>query len=77
MKARALVEIITYVENCVEDEVFYFKFSVLHQMFENRLKNLGFDKGTNRTLIKNSLHIFHRHKSKVWKSTQKPDLRTL
>ena len=55
MKARALVEIITYVENCIEDGVFYFKFSVLHQMYENRLKNLGFDKGTNRNLIKDKL----------------------
>ena len=32
IKARALVELYTYIENCVEDGTFCFKFSVLHCM---------------------------------------------
>ena len=34
MKARALAELFTHVENCVEDGTFHFKFSVLHQLYE-------------------------------------------
>ena len=34
LKARALVELYAYIENCVEDGTFCFKFSVLHQLYE-------------------------------------------
>ena len=46
MKARALVELFTYmyIENCVEEGTFYFKFSALHQLYEERLQCLGVDK---------------------------------
>ena len=49
MKARALAELFTHVENCVEDGTFHFKFSVLHQLYENHLWDFGFEKETNRT----------------------------
>ena len=47
MRARALVELFTHIENSVEDGTF--KFSVLHQLYENRLQNLSVQKETNRT----------------------------
>ena len=52
MKARALVELFTYVENCVEDGTFYFKFSVLHQLYEMRVRYLGVEKEINRSRFK-------------------------
>lgn len=52
IKARALVELYTYIENCVEDGTFYFKFSMLHELYENRLKILGVEKESNRTRLK-------------------------
>ena len=52
MRARALVELFTHIENRVEDGTFYFKFSVLHQLYENRLQNLSVQKETNRTRLK-------------------------
>lgn len=48
IKARALVELYTYIENCVEDGTFYFTFSKLHELYENRLKILGVEKEINR-----------------------------
>ena len=44
MKARALVELFSYIENCVEDGNFYFKFSLLHQLFETPLQEPGIKK---------------------------------
>jgi len=41
VKARVLVELPAYIENCVEEGIFYFKFSFLHQLYENRIKILG------------------------------------
>ena len=55
LKARALVELYTYVENCVEDGTFYFKFSKLHELYENRLKILGVEKEINRARLKENL----------------------
>ena len=52
MKARALVELFTHVENCVEDGTFHFIFSVLHQLYENRIRDLGVEEETNRTRFK-------------------------
>ena len=37
LKAMAFVELLTHIENCVENEMFSFKFSVLHQLYEKRL----------------------------------------
>ncbi len=41
IKARALVELYTYIKNSVEDGKFCFKFSVLHQLYEKRMHHLG------------------------------------
>ena len=39
--------LITHVETSIENGTFCFKFSVLHQMYENRLYDLGIDKEVN------------------------------
>ena len=46
------MELYAYIENCVEDGTFCFKFSVLHQLYEERLQHLGVEKQTNRGLLK-------------------------
>ena len=38
------MELFTFVENGVKDGTFYFKFSTLHQMYEERVWSLGFEK---------------------------------
>lgn len=55
VEARALVELIAHIENCVEEGIFYFKFSVLHQMYESRLQDLGVEKETNRSRLKEKI----------------------
>ena len=52
VKARAFIELLTYIENCVEDGTFCFKFSTLHQLYEERIKNLGIKKEINRSRLK-------------------------
>lgn len=49
MKSKTIVELFTYVENCVEDGTFYFKFTVFHQLYEKREWYLGVEKENNRT----------------------------
>ena len=51
-QARAFVELITYVENAVEDSTFCFKFSLLRQLYESRLHILGIDKEINKVRFK-------------------------
>lgn len=58
MTARALVELFTHVENCMEDGTFYFKFSDLYQLYEKRLRNLGVEKETNRTHFKEKVAAY-------------------
>ena len=55
VKARALVELFTFVENGVEDGTYYFKFATLHQMYEERVRSLGFEKETKGTQLKEKL----------------------
>ena len=55
VKARVLVELFTYVENCIEDNIFYFKISSLYQMYEKRINYLGVEKEVNRSRFKESL----------------------
>ena len=55
VKARALVELFTFVENGVVDGTFYFRFSTLHQMYEEKIWSLGFEKETNRTQLMEKL----------------------
>ena len=50
----------------MEEGTFYFKFSSLHQLYEERLQCLGVDKEMNRTQFKEQvLAYFHEHKSRV------------
>ena len=51
-QARAFVELITYVENAVENGTFCFKFSLLRQLYESRLHILGIDKEINKVRFK-------------------------
>ena len=51
-QARAFVELITYVQNPVEDGTFCFKFSSLHQLYKSRLHILGIDKEINKVRFK-------------------------
>ena len=55
IKARAIVELFAYMENCVEDGTFYFKFSALHQLYEDRVRYLGIERETNRTRFKEKI----------------------
>ena len=55
MQARVFVELITYVENAVEDGQFCFKISSLRQLYESRLRNLGNSKEVNKTYFKEQL----------------------
>ena len=50
--ARAFVELITFVENCVENGTFCFKFSELRQIYESRLHDLGIRKEINKVRFK-------------------------
>ena len=52
IKARAFVELISHVENSTENGTFCFKFSVLRQMYENRLHDLGISKEVNKQRFK-------------------------
>ena len=50
--ARAFVELITFVENCVENGTFCFKFSELCQIYESHLHDLGIRKEINKVRFK-------------------------
>ena len=52
IQARAFVELITHVENCVEGGQFYFKFSSLRELYENWLLDLGIHKEINKSRFK-------------------------
>jgi len=44
MEARAFVELLTYIENSVEDGEFFFKLSELRFLYESRLTDFGISK---------------------------------
>ena len=52
VEVRAFVELINQVENSIENGTFCFKFSVLRQMFESRLHDLGITKEINKVRFK-------------------------
>lgn len=52
IQARAFVELITHVENCVEGGQLYFKLSSLRELYENRLLDLGIRKEINKVRFK-------------------------
>lgn len=45
----------------MEDGTFNFKFSVLHQLYENRLKALGVEKEINRVRLKEKVKVYFPH----------------
>lgn len=51
-KARAFVELISYIEDSLEEGISVFKLSSLHQMYEDRLGQLGEHITENRTRFK-------------------------
>ena len=52
VEARAFVELATHIENSVKSGTFCFKFSVLRQMYKNRLNDLGVNKEINKVRFK-------------------------
>eukprot|EP00745_Piridium_sociabile_P034544 TRINITY_DN59427_c0_g1_i1.p2 TRINITY_DN59427_c0_g1~~TRINITY_DN59427_c0_g1_i1.p2 ORF type:complete len:251 (+),score=43.78 TRINITY_DN59427_c0_g1_i1:43-753(+) len=52
IEARAFIELMNYIEASVEEEVYYFKFSELRHMYEQRLEMLGFEKEINKVRFK-------------------------
>ena len=54
-QARVFAELITYIENSVDDGTFCFKFSELHHLFENRLLDFGINKEMNKVLLKEKI----------------------
>ena len=51
----AFVELVEYIEGCVENGTHLFKLSELSSLYIQRLKDLGIKKTTNKTRSKNSL----------------------
>ena len=45
----------SYIENCVDEGVFYFKFSELHRLYEQRIETLGFQREINRGRLKEKI----------------------
>ncbi|KAL7405136.1 hypothetical protein ABVT39_024257 [Epinephelus coioides] len=60
-EARAFVELVTHVEICVEGGQFYFTFSSLYEMFENRLLVFGIHKEINRVRFKKQVVKYFPH----------------
>ena len=52
------MELLTYIQNCLDEGVFYFKFPALHQLFEKRVWCLGVEKETNRTHFKEKILMY-------------------
>ena len=55
MQARALAELVCYIECSVENGDYIFKLSHLHGLFEDRLCSLGVGKSINKTRFKKQL----------------------
>ena len=52
IEARVFVELITHIENSIENGTFCFKFSALRQIYESRLHNFGITKTINKVRFK-------------------------
>ena len=61
MEARAFVERIIHVENCVEGGKFYLKLWSLCELYENRMLELGISKEINRVRFKEQLPKYFPH----------------
>ena len=52
IEARALLELISHVENGLEDGIFCFKFSALRELYQNRHSSLELEKEINKVRFK-------------------------
>ena len=50
-KARAWVELICYMESCVDDGKYMWPLTELHQMYVKRLQTFGIEKQVNKTSL--------------------------
>ena len=55
VKARAFVEVVSYVEGAIEDELYMFKVKELRCLYQKRLKELGYDVEINKSKFKESI----------------------
>eukprot|EP00745_Piridium_sociabile_P022190 TRINITY_DN34414_c0_g2_i4.p1 TRINITY_DN34414_c0_g2~~TRINITY_DN34414_c0_g2_i4.p1 ORF type:complete len:320 (+),score=54.44 TRINITY_DN34414_c0_g2_i4:164-1123(+) len=51
-KARAFIELVTYMESSIQDGVFFFKLSELRSLYTDRLQSLGVHQIVNHTRFK-------------------------
>ena len=54
-EARAIVELISSIESCVDDGKYVLTLTELHQLYINRLKYFGIKKEVNRTRLKSRI----------------------
>ena len=54
-KARAFTELVAFIEALLEEESYLFKLSELHQLYQQRLNDLGEDINSNKTRLKDML----------------------
>ena len=54
-KARAFVEVVSYVEAAIEDELYIFKVKGLRRLYQIRLKEFGYDVEINKSKFKESI----------------------
>ena len=61
IQARAFIELITHIENAVEDGTFCFKFASLRQLYQARLADLGIRKEINKVRFKEQVLAHFPH----------------
>ena len=54
-KARTFVELISYIECAIEESTYLFIVKELHDMYQNRLKDIGYDFEINKNAFKESI----------------------
>ena len=55
VKARVFVEVVSYVEAAIEDELYMFKVKELRCLYQKRLKEFGYDVEINKSKFKESI----------------------
>ena len=55
LESRVFAELVFCIESCVEDEIYKFKLSWMHKLYEERLAILGLNKAINKCSLKNKL----------------------
>lgn len=74
-KARAFTELVTYIENAVEEHTFCFKLADLRHLFEKRLKEFGTDTEVNNVHSKRkfcctSMKLKHKMMERIYFSAR-------